>query len=161
MGNQDQAFLFLFVDLLKPFDQHRKAPKINTGLRLIKNADLVRFRQYRCNLQTLHLASGKCAVHLSVQIIGRTKSHCRKQLTAFCLRQVFSRCKRQHSCHRHALKAWRLLECIADSRIGTMIDIVTGNILFIQENQTLIRFLNACQHLGQRRLTAAVRPGNH
>ena len=43
---------------------------------------------------------------------------------------------------------------------GTM-DIVTGNILFIQENPTLIRFFNACQHLGQRRLTAAIRPGNH
>ena len=43
---------------------------------------------------------------------------------------------------------------------GTM-DIVTGNILFIQENPTLIRFFNACQHLGQRRLTAAVRSRDH
>ena len=31
-----------------------KAPQVNAGLRLIENADLMRFCKNRCDLQTLH-----------------------------------------------------------------------------------------------------------
>ena len=93
MGNEDQTFFLLFVDFFKPFDQHGKAPQVNAGLRLIENADFMRFCKNRCNLQAFHLSAGECAVHLTVQVIGRAESDGGEEFTALGFRQLFSGCQ--------------------------------------------------------------------
>ena len=121
----------------------------------------MRFCQDCRNLQALHLTTRECTVHLAVQIIRGTKSDCRKQSAAFGFAQFLSSCQRQHSCHRHTLKTRRLLKRVTDARIGTVVDIITGNIFIIQKNLALIRFFNSGQYLGQRRFAAAIWTGNH
>ena len=56
MGDKDQALFLLLVDLFELLDQHRKAPEIDTGFRLIKNAEVMRFSKNSCNFDTFHLA---------------------------------------------------------------------------------------------------------
>ena len=150
MRNENQTFFFLFVDFFKPLDQHGKAPQVNASLRLIENADFMRFCKHRCNLQTFHLSAGECAVHLTVQVIGRAESDGREEFTTLCFRQLFSGCQRQHFFHRHSFKTRRLLECIADAGVCAVVNIITGNIFLIQEDFSAIGVLNSCKHFGQR-----------
>ena len=110
----------------------------------------MRFCKHRCNLQTFHLSAGECAVHLTVQVIGRAESDGREEFTTLCFRQLFSGCQRQHFFLRHSFKTRRLLECIANAGVCAVVNIITGNIFLIQEDFSAIGVLNSCKHFGQR-----------
>src|SRR5699024_4946562 len=75
MRDQKQTLLFLRMKLFKFFYHHSKPPKINPGLRFIKNAELMLFHKNRGNLDPLHLTSGKSRIHFPVQIFLRAEAY--------------------------------------------------------------------------------------
>ena len=74
MGNQDKAFLFLPVNLLKLLHQHGKAPQIDSGLRFIEDAYFMILRHHRGNFHSFSFSAGQRGVHLPVQIFLRAQA---------------------------------------------------------------------------------------
>ena len=122
MGDKDQTFFLLLVNLFKLLDQHRKAPEVNAGFRFIKNAKRMLFGKNRCNFDTFHFTAGKGSVCFSVNILLGTETDSAEKSAAFALAEGSSCFKIQKAADGHAFKTRRLLESESDASLGTFID---------------------------------------
>src|SRR5699024_4806134 len=135
-------------DLLKFFYQHGKTPKINPGLRFIKNAELMLFHKNRGNFDPLHLASGKSRIHFPVQIFLRAEAYPAQKPAADMLRKIRSRSQAQQSSDSHSFKPGRLLKRKTNSSFRTLINRKTRNVLPVQPDLPFGRFIKPHHEFG-------------
>ena len=76
MGNDQRGTLFSVFHALEYINQARKAPKINTSLRLVKDQKAGALSgQNGCNLDAFAFPAGKAGVYLAVSVILGAQAH--------------------------------------------------------------------------------------
>ena len=134
MRNNEDGTLGSFIHVAKNLDQIVKAPKVDSGLGLVKNRELCAACIDHCNLNSLELAARKRAVNLAVYVVLCAKADLGKICTRLGNRNVLARCDGNELLDGDSLKAHGLLESKADAALGALGDGKIGDVDAIQKD---------------------------
>ena len=141
--------------------QAGEGPQVDAGLRLIKDHEPGILGQQRGDLDALDLAAGQARVHVAAEIIPRAQADLRQVGTGLVVRERFSSRDGQQVRDLHALEPRRLLEGVGDAAAGAVGDGEGRDVFTVKQDLAAGRRSKAHDELGERRLAAAIRAGDH
>src|SRR5699024_1327168 len=156
VGNNEDAAAGLLIHFFKDMDQVLEAPQVNAGLRLVKDREFGAAGKHHGDLNALELAARKACVDFAVNIIARAQPDFAQVTAGGVDIGIFAGRQAQKVLDLEAFEPNRLLKCIRDAKVCALGDGKVGDILPVEQNLARSRLVNACNHLGQRRFTAAV-----
>ena len=161
MRDDEQRALTGRTQILEGLDQTCKAPQVDTGFRLVEDAQRCTACQNRRDLDALHLTARQTGIQLTADVLIGAQTDAAEQVAQFILTQFMSGCDFQQITHGQSLKAHRLLEGIGNAQTCTLGDIETRNVLAVKNNLTRGLGMQSGDELCKRCLTAAVRAGDN
>ena len=150
----------LIAQPLEHLDEIFKAPQINARLRLVEQEDISALRDRRRELYTLEFPAGKRTVNGAVDIVAGTKPDGRKTLAHPVGIQLLAARELEQFLYGYALEPYGLLKGNGKAFFRAFRHGYSGYVFAVEQDLSGSRLLKPHQNFYERRLSAAVRPGD-
>ena len=116
-------------------------------------------QQHGRDLDALDLAAGQVGAYAAVHVFAGFQTHFLQHICQLLFGEGLAGGHVQHVAHGDALKPHGLLESVAHACPGAFGGVKRHQIQTVQQDLPFVRFLDAGDHLGQRRFASPVGAG--